>query len=280
MTTGPQLFSLDGKRALVTGASHGIGRAIALGFAAAGADVAVVARSQADLDVVKDEIRKRGRAGVALRCDVTKPQEVSSAVERALDEFDGLDVLVNNAGGPVFNAPFLEIRPEGFLRVMELNFMSVVRFCQAVGSHMVSAGGGSIINVDSIGASHPAPLVTPYCAAKAAVVNLTRALAQEWAGAGVRVNALSPGLIDTRINRALVEHPEFGPILARTVPLGRWGEPEDLVGAAVWLASEASAYVTGAQIPVNGGIGVVAPQARPDARTPARPSTARARREK
>jgi 2-deoxy-D-gluconate 3-dehydrogenase len=121
------------------------------------------------------------------------------------------------------------------------------------------------MNVDSIGATHPAPVATPYCAAKAAVVNLSQALAQEWAPAGVRVNCLSPGLIHTKINSALVEHPDMGPTMAQTVPLGRWGDPEDLVGAAVWLASDASSYVTGALIPVNGGIGVVAPQARPDA---------------
>jgi NAD(P)-dependent dehydrogenase (short-subunit alcohol dehydrogenase family) len=121
-----------------------------------------------------------------------------------------------------------------------------------------------MVNVDSIGATHPAPFTIPYCAAKAAVVNLSQALALEWAPSYVRVNCLSPGLIRTKINRALVEHPDVGPTMAQTVPLGRWGEPEDLVGAAVWLASDASSYVTGALIPVNGGIGVVAPQARPD----------------
>jgi NAD(P)-dependent dehydrogenase (short-subunit alcohol dehydrogenase family) len=107
-------------------------------------------------------------------------------------------------------------------------------------------------------------MVSPYCAAKAAVVNLSQTLAQEWGEAGVRVNALSPGLISTEINRAMVQHPEIGPAMDGVIPLGRWGEADDLVGAAVWLASEASAYVTGALIPVNGGIGVVAPQRRPD----------------
>jgi 2-deoxy-D-gluconate 3-dehydrogenase len=263
------LFSLAGKRALVTGASRGIGRAIALAYAKAGADVAVLARSTAELDAVAAEISELGRKSVALPCDVTKRQDIEAATERALDELGALDVLVNNAGGPIFNAPFLEIRPEGFERVLGLNLLSVVHFCQTVGARMVAQRSGSIINIDSIGASHPAPLVTPYCAAKAAVVSLTQALAQEWGAAGVRINALSPGLIDTEINRALVEHPELGDALARSVPLGRWGEPEDLVGAAVWLASDASSYVSGAQIPVNGALGVVAPQApRESARRP------------
>jgi 2-deoxy-D-gluconate 3-dehydrogenase len=260
MSDSPALFSLAGKRTLVTGASRGIGRAIALAYARAGADVAVIARSGAELDVLAAEIRDLGCSAIALRCDVTQPQDVVAAVERALDELGQLDVLVNNAGGPIFNAPFLEIRPDGFSRVVELNLLSVVHFCQAVGAHMVERRAGSVINVDSIGASHAAPLVTPYCAAKAAVVNLTEALAQEWGSAGVRVNALSPGLIRTEINRALFEHPEIGKAMAGVVPLGRWGEPSDVIGAAVWLASDASAYVTGAHIPVDGGIGAVAPQ--------------------
>ena len=265
MDMGADLFSLAGRRALVTGASRGIGRAIALAYARAGADLAVLARSVEHLQTLADKIRAHGREAIVVTCDVAEAEDVSSAVERVLQEFGHLDVLVNNAGGPVFNAPFLEIRPEGFLRVLELNLMSVVRFCQAVGSQMVERRKGSIINIDSIGATHPAPLVSPYCASKAAVVNLTQALAQEWAGAAVRVNCLSPGLIDTDINRSLVEHPEVGRTMASVVPLGRWGHPGDLVGAAIWLASDASAYVTGAVIPVNGGIGVVAPQALPAA---------------
>jgi 2-deoxy-D-gluconate 3-dehydrogenase len=260
-------FSLHGKRALVTGASRGIGRAIAIGFARAGADVAVLSRSHDDLQAVADDIRQtRGTAvAVVTPCDITQPEQIEEAVGHATDGLGGaIDVLVNNAGGPVFNAPFLDIRPAGFVRVLELNFLSVVHFCQAVGRHMVERKSGTVINLDSIGATHPAPLVTPYCAAKAAVVNLSQALAQEWAAANVRVNCLSPGLIRTDINRALVEDPVVGPTMAAAVPMGRWGEPDDLVGAAVWLASDASAYVTGALIPVNGGIGVVAPQARPD----------------
>jgi NAD(P)-dependent dehydrogenase (short-subunit alcohol dehydrogenase family) len=256
----PDEFSLAGRHALVTGASRGIGRAIALAFARAGADVAVLARSGDELERVAEEIRSIGRAAVVLECDVTDLAQVERTVGQALEEFGALDVLVNNAGGPVFNAPFLEIRPEGWSRVMELNVLSVVNFCRAVGAHMVERRAGSIINVDSIGASHPSPLVTPYCAAKAAVVNLTGALAQEWGGAGVRVNALSPGMIDTKINRALVEHPVISEQMARTVPLGRWGEPDDVAGTAVWLASDASAYVTGAHIQVDGGLGTVAPQ--------------------
>jgi NAD(P)-dependent dehydrogenase (short-subunit alcohol dehydrogenase family) len=265
MQSNDQLFSLTGRRALVTGASRGIGRAIALGYAQAGADVALLARSGPNLESVAAEMRSIGHDVAIVPCDVTDTLELSQAVPRVITELGGLDIVVNNAGGPVFNAPFLNVRLEGFRRVLELNLMSVVHMCQLVGKHLVEQGRGCIINIDSIGATHPAPLVTPYCAAKAAVVNLTQALAQEWAPAGVRVNCLSPGLIDTDVNRQLVDHPQHGPTMASSVPLRRWGVPSDLVGAAVWLASDSSSYVTGALIPVNGGIGVVAPQTRPDA---------------
>jgi len=254
-----ELFSLAGKKALVTGASRGIGRAIAVGFARAGADVAVLARSAPELDALAAEIRELGRAAVALSCDVTDAADIEAAVARALAELGALDVLVNNAGGPLFNAPFLEIRPEGWSRALELNLTSVVGFCQAAGAHMVKRGSGSVINVDSIGADHPGPLVAPYCAAKAAVVNLTATLAQEWGPAGVRVNAIAPGWVRTEINRRVYDRDRDA--VAVRIPLRRWGEPEDVVGVAVWLASDASAYVTGAHIPVDGGIGVVAPQA-------------------
>jgi NAD(P)-dependent dehydrogenase (short-subunit alcohol dehydrogenase family) len=255
------LFSLLDRTALVTGASRGIGREIALAYADAGADVAVLARSHDELNAVATEIRDRGRIALPLACDVTKPDEVTSAVHAALTELGKVDILVNNAGGPLFNAPFLEIRPEGWRRVLELNLLSVVGFCQAVGAHMVERSRGSVINVDSIGASHPGPLVSPYCAAKAAVVNLTQVLAQEWGSSGVRVNAVSPGWVRTEINRGVYEQTEVAERIARRVPLQRWGEPADVVGVAVWLASDASSYVSGAHIPIDGGVSVVAPQA-------------------
>lgn len=261
MGVGPNPFSLAGKAALVTGASRGIGRAIALAYAQAGADVAVLARSRTELDTLSAEIRDGGRVAVALPCDVTEPEEIASAVDRALEGLGKVDILVNNAGGPLFNAPFLEIRNEGWRRAIELNLLSVVGFCQAVGAHMVERSTGSVINIDSIGASHPGPLVSPYCAAKAAVVNLTQALAQEWGSAGVRVNAVSPGWVRTDINRTVFERPEAAARIARRIPLRRWGEAGDLVGIALWLASDASSYVTGAHIPIDGGVGVVAPQA-------------------
>jgi 2-deoxy-D-gluconate 3-dehydrogenase len=254
------LFSLAGKVALVTGASRGIGRAIALAYAAAGADVAVVARSTDELESLAAEVEGRGRRALAATCDVTDREQIDAAVARAIETLGKVDVLVNNAGGPLFNAPFLDIRPEGWERAISLNLMSVVGFCQAAGRHMVERGSGSVINVDSIGADHPGPTVAPYCATKAAVVNLTTVLAQEWGPAGVRVNAIAPGWVRTEINRAVYEADAADGRIAARIPLRRWGEPDDIVGVAVWLACDASAYVTGAHIAIDGGVGVVAPQ--------------------
>jgi NAD(P)-dependent dehydrogenase (short-subunit alcohol dehydrogenase family) len=253
-------FSLEGKTALVTGASRGIGREIALAYARAGADVAVLARSAKELEELAGAIREEGRTALVLRCDVMQPAEITSAVERALQELGKIDILVNNAGGPLFNAPFLDIRPEGWRRVLELNLLSLVGFCQEVGAHMVERATGSVINIDSLAASRPAPYVSPYCAAKAAVVNLTQVLAQEWGSAGVRVNAVGPGWVRTEINQALLDRPEVARRIAARVPLSRWGEPADVTGVALWLASDASAYVSGVHIPIDGGVGVVAAQ--------------------
>ena len=214
------LFSLADTNALVTGASRGIGRAIALGLAEAGANVAVLGRSTEELDQVAAEIAELGRRSLPVRCDVTQADDVIQAAASVLDAFGSIEVLVNNAGGPVFNAPFLDVRPEGWTRVLDLNLTSVAGFCRAVGSHMVERGRGSVINVDSIGATHPAARVAPYCAAKAAVISLTQALAQEWGPSGVRVNALSPGMIDTTINRALLADTRFAEEMAQRIRSG------------------------------------------------------------
>jgi NAD(P)-dependent dehydrogenase (short-subunit alcohol dehydrogenase family) len=255
------LFSLTDRKALVTGASRGIGREIALAYARSGADVALLARSAEMLEELALQISALGVHALALPCDVTDGEQVRAAVDSAVEALGRIDVLVNNAGGPLFNAPFLEIRDDGWRKAIELNLTSVVSFCREVGARMIAQRSGSVINVDSIGALHPGPNVSPYCAAKAAVVNLTMSLAQEWGPAGVRVNAISPGWLRTEINRAVYEHPQLGPTISARIPLRRWGEPEDIVGVALWLASDASAYVSGAHIPVDGGVGIVAPQA-------------------
>jgi NAD(P)-dependent dehydrogenase (short-subunit alcohol dehydrogenase family) len=256
---GIEIFSLEGKAALVTGASRGMGKAIAMTFAEAGADVVLAARSKDALDATAARIKAMGRKALAIACDVTNADDIRRCVEEAVAAFGAIDVLVNNAGGPMFNSPFLDIREQGWEKVLTLNLTSVMRFTQQVGAHMVERGRGSIINIGSPSTFRPWPAIAPYSAAKAAVLNLTQVLAQEWGEAGVRLNVVSPGWIDTEINRAFVASKASESIVS-DVPMGRWGTSDDVVGVCVWLASNASSYVTGANIPVDGGLTVAVPE--------------------
>ncbi|MHB8451018.1 MAG: SDR family NAD(P)-dependent oxidoreductase [Mycobacteriales bacterium] len=246
--------SLTGKLALVTGASRGIGRAIALGFAAAGADVALAARDAVTLGQVADEVRAAGRRAVVLHVDVTDREAVAATVAAAAEQLGGLDVVVNNAGGTSFMVPFTELRLAGWDKVMRLNVDSVLVACQAAAPHLFARGGGSVINVASVAALSGTPTLAPYGASKAAVLSLTRTLAMEWGHAGVRVNALCPGWTATDLNRNLWSDEAASAQLISRVPLGRWARPEEMVGPAVFLASDDASYVTGQALVVDGGI--------------------------
>lgn len=246
--------SLAGKKALVTGASRGIGAAIATALSEAGADVALLARSQHDLDRLAADLRTFGNTIIPISCDVTDVDAVDAACDAVLDRMEHVDILVNNAGGPLLHAPALELGNHGWQNVLDLNLTSVFVFSRNIGAAMVARGTGTIINIASIVSLRSMPYLMSYCVAKAGVVSLTQALASEWGQYGVRVNAISPGFIKTDLNRALFENPEFGELAVETAPMGRWGQPEDVVGAVLWLASEASRYVTGANIAVDGGI--------------------------
>jgi NAD(P)-dependent dehydrogenase (short-subunit alcohol dehydrogenase family) len=260
VSAGTEIFSLEGKTALITGASRGIGAGLAIAMAQAGADVIIAARTSEALDEVGATIRSAGRRSLAIPADVTVAEDVERLVASAIGEFGRIDVLVNNAGGPLFNAPFLDIRPEGWDRLIELNLTSVANCCRAVGRHMVGRGSGSIINSGSPGVRRPWPAIGAYSAAKAAVLSLTQVLAQEWGSSGVRVNMISPGWIRTDINEAFAGNPMASAQICEDVPLGRWGLPADVAGAAIWLASDAAAYVTGAHIPVDGGLTSAVPE--------------------
>lgn len=247
-------FDLSGRTALITGASRGIGREIALGLAAHGADVALASRDEAALRDLAGEIEALGRRVVVLPTDVTDADAVQAMTAGAIEGLGAVDVLVNNAGGTSFMVPFTDMRFAGWEKVMRLNVDSIVRVTQALAPHLLERGRGSVINVASVAAFGGVPKLLPYGASKAAVVSLTRTLALEWATTGVRVNALCPGWTATDLNRGMWEDPVASKAMTDTIPMDRWGRVEEMVGPAVFLASDASSYVTGHSLLVDGGI--------------------------
>jgi len=250
---GTEIFSLEGKRALVTGASRGIGAAIALAYAECGADVALAARSADDIEALADKIRGLGRNAVAITTDVTDLDQVHACVDQAIEQLDGLDICVNNAGGSKFMAPAVETRIDGWHKAIRLNLDSVFYFCQKVGAHMLEHGRGSVINMASVAGVSAAPTLSYYSAAKAGVIGLTRTLAAEWGGKGARANAICPGWIKTDLNKPMWENEEFAKEWVKNQPIARWGDTDDIVGAAIFLASDASTLMTGQTMIIDGG---------------------------
>ncbi|HXC85817.1 MAG TPA: SDR family NAD(P)-dependent oxidoreductase [Trebonia sp.] len=248
-----QLFSLAGKKALVTGASRGIGQVIAVAFAEAGADVAVTARGVEGLNETAKRIRDFGREAAEIQADLNAQEVAAGVVAEAIDRLGRLDIVVNNAGGSNFVVPFLDMRMSGWEKVLRLNLDATMWICQAAGVHMTARGIGSIINVASAAGLAAAPFLAPYGAAKAAVVSLTKTLASEWGRTGVRVNALCPGWTATELNRGLWDTPDGGQATIANVPMGRWARPEEMAGPAVFLASEASSFMTGQVLTIDGG---------------------------
>ncbi|MEU8247554.1 glucose 1-dehydrogenase [Nonomuraea sp. NPDC048916] len=246
-------FDLSGKKALVTGASKGIGRAIALAYAEAGADVALVSRSAARLAEVAKEVEAHGREAVVIPADLTDRDQAAGAVHGAIDALGRLDIVVNNAGGSNFLVEFKDLRLSGWDKLMRLNLDSAMAVCHAVAPHLLERGAGSVINVASA-AALGAPLLAPYAAAKAGVVALTKSLAVEWARAGVRVNALCPGWTATDLNRNLWDDEAASASTIAGVPMHRWGSAEEMAHPAVFLAAPASAYMTGQVLFVDGGM--------------------------
>ncbi len=247
------LFELTGKKAFVTGASRGIGQVIAVAFAEAGADVAIVARSADGLAETASDIEAVGRKAVVIPADVTSEEEVGAAVGTAIDQLGYVDIVVNNAGGSNFMVEFRDLRLSGWDKLIQLNLTSSVYVCRAFAGHLLERGEGSVINVASVAGVASAPMIAPYGAAKAAVISLSKTLAVEWGAQGIRVNALCPGWTATELNRNLWADPEAGPATIANVPMGRWARAEEMAGPAVFLASDASSYMTGQVLVVDGG---------------------------
>ncbi len=244
------LFDLTGKAAVVTGASTGLGMGMTLGLASAGADVLLV--DHVPCEEVAGRVREMGRRASTLTVDLMKMPSVSAVVEKAILEFGKIDILVNNAG-IIRRAPALEFTEKDWDDVMLLNSKTAFFLAQAAARDMMPRKYGKIINIASLLAFQGGVIVPSYSASKGAVAQMTKALANEWAPHGIRVNAIAPGYMATNNTKALREDPVRSRAILDRIPAGRWGAPEDLQGAAVFLASAASDYVTGHVLAVDGG---------------------------
>jgi gluconate 5-dehydrogenase len=246
------LFDLGGRLALVTGSSQGIGLALAEGLAAHGARVVINGRDSARVDGAVKALLDKGYGAYGAAFDVTTPA-VSESVDRIEREIGPIDILINNAGMQ-FRSPLEDFPADRWEELLKTNVSSVFYTGQAVARHMIKRGRGKIINIGSVQSELARPSIAPYTATKGAVKNLTRGMCADWARHGLQINGIGPGYFRTPLNQALVDNPEFSLWLEKRTPAGRWGNVDELVGAAVFLAGNASSFVNGHMLYVDGGI--------------------------
>ncbi len=246
-------FDLSGKIALITGGSRGLGRAMALGFADAGADVAIASRKLEDCETAAGEIRRLGRSASAHACHVGRWDEIDRMVGEVYDRFGRIDILVNNAGLSPVASSSLATSEELYDKVFAVNLKGPFRLTALVASRMAAADGGSVINISSTGSIRPTPDIAPYAAAKAGLNTITVAMAHEF-GPKVRVNCIMAGPFHTDISKSWSRSPGFTEHARRAFALGRAGEPDEIVGAAIYLASDAASFTSGAILRVDGGL--------------------------
>jgi len=248
-----RLFGLSGRVALVTGSSAGIGLALARGLAGAGARVVVNGRTPKTVETAVEDLRAGGAEANAAPFDVTDHEQVGEAVKRIEADVGPIDILINNAGiqrrGPLEDYP-----EETWRELMRANLDSVFFVSQAVARAMIPRGRGRIINVGSVQCEVARPNIAPYTASKGGVKMLTKGMATDWGKHGLRINAIAPGYFKTELNKALVEDEKFSAWLTSRTPIGRWGDVDELVGAAIFLASDASSFVNGHILYVDGGV--------------------------
>ncbi|MGN6551040.1 MAG: SDR family oxidoreductase [Pararhizobium sp.] len=247
------LFDLSGRVALVTGSSQGIGRALAAGLADHGATVVLNGRTAATVETAVAELAAAGGQAHAAVFDVTDSAAVAAGVRAAEEAVGPIDILVNNAGMQ-YRTPLEDFPAEKWRQLLETNVSSVFYVSQAVARGMIARGRGKIINIASVQSELARTNIAPYTATKGAVRNLTRGMSADWARHGLQINAIAPGYFKTPLNRALVEDPDFTAWLEKRTPAGRWGNVEELIGAAVFLASDASSFINGHTLYVDGGI--------------------------
>ena len=253
MATGTDLFNLAGRKALITGSSQGIGFALAEGLATAGAHIILNGRNTSKLQSAADALAKQGATVSQLAFDATDSTAVSAAVDAFEAEHGAIDILINNAGMQ-HRTPLEDFPADKFELLLKTNITSVFLVGKAVANHMIKRGSGKIINIASVQTALARPGIAPYTATKGAVGNLTKGMATDWAKHGLQCNAIAPGYFDTPLNAALVADPEFSAWLEKRTPAGRWGNVDELVGAAIFLSSDASSFVNGHTLYVDGGI--------------------------
>ena len=244
-------FGLGGKRALVTGSSRGIGYAIAEALASAGAEIIINGRDTEALGLAAEKLAAGGAKVKAVAFDVANEESVGDAIDYCEAELGPIDILVNNAGMQ-FRSPLEDFPADKFDQVMRTNVTSVFIVGQAVARRMIPRGRGKIINICSLMSAVARPSIAPYAASKAAVANLTRGMATDWAKHGLNVNGIAPGYIRTELNEALLKNVEFNSWVEKRTPMGRWAEPAELGGAAVFLSSEAASFINGHILYVDG----------------------------
>ncbi|MGB7266740.1 MAG: glucose 1-dehydrogenase [Terracidiphilus sp.] len=247
-----QLFSLEGKLAVVTGGTSGIGRALSLGLADAGADVIASARRQQQVDETANEIEARGRKTLRVASDVGDRESLEKLLAAATERFGKVDILVNCAG-IIKRTPTLDLAEAEWTNILNVNLTGTLRACQVFGRKMLERGYGRIINIASLNSFVALSEVAAYAASKAGVASLTRSLAVEWSKKGVTVNAVAPGVFRTDLNAQLLDSTPRGQELLMRTPMGRFGKTEELVGAVVYLASDSASFVTGQILVVDGG---------------------------
>ncbi len=246
------VFRLDGKVAWVTGASRGLGKAMALALAEAGADLVLSARTVVDLEGTASDVKRLGRRAVVVQADVTRRAEAEAVVAKAIAAFDRIDILVNNAGVSAVKS-LLETEEADWDHVIGTNVRGPYLCTRAVGPHMIARKAGKVINIASVLSLIGEPYVIPYAASKGAILQFTRGLAIEWARYNIQVNAICPGYFSTAMNRSFLESDEGQAYIKQWVPMRRPGRPEELGPVVVFLASSASDFMTGAHILIDGG---------------------------
>jgi len=246
------VIDLKGKVAVVTGSSRGLGKAIAIALASAGADITITSRKMKSLEGVKRDLEKTGRNILCIELDVRSRESISSMAEKVLDHFGRVDILVNNAGTNI-RKPAIEFTWEEWDTVLNTNLKSVFFCSQAIVPYMIKQGWGRIINIGSATSIMGFPNISPYCASRGGIVQLTKSLAVEWGPSGVNVNVLAPGWFRTEQTRVLWENEDWMSMMIKRIPNRKIGEPHELGATAVYLASDAASYVNGAFFMVDGG---------------------------